>query len=197
MKLYKIVIASVLLIATLYAQPPTRISWSGKFNCERCSIDSVRVINKSSGEKFVFRYPDTAFMCGDVGITTVNPEGKTNLRVYPNPFSGNTQVDFSLPQSGEVDMTVFDLLGREVIRQNRVLEKGTHSVKIRLPQGIYTLSLQTAEGLQSARLLSEGKENAAPQIVYSGSVSDWVDIPKKVHKSNDTVFPFGKFADKI
>ena len=191
------VVASTLFSTALYAQPPIRISWTGELNCKHYRLDSVTVTNTSNGENLVFHYPDTILMYGNnVGIKPIKPETETGLKIYPNPFADHTQVDFSLSQSGEVDMTVYDFLGREIIRQCRVLGKGTHRFKINLPQGTYTLNLQTAGGKQSARLLSEGKENVSPQIVYSGTAPPIVEIPKKVHKSNDTDFPF-EYGDTL
>ena len=39
-----------------------------------------------------------------------------NLTNYPNPFNGRTMIDFSLPEAGNVDITVYDVLGRQVSR---------------------------------------------------------------------------------
>jgi len=48
------------------------------------------------------------------------------------------------------------MLGREVLRRVSVLESGTHSYKLSLSQGFYTLRLQTADGVRTARVVSEG-----------------------------------------
>jgi hypothetical protein len=49
------------------------------------------------------------------------PERVELLQNYPNPASGGTRFDFSLPAQAEVDLCVFDLAGREV----RALASGT------------------------------------------------------------------------
>ena len=49
---------------------------------------------------------------------------------YPNPFYQTTQIQFSLPQSGDIRLAVLDLLGREI----DVLAKGWY------PAGTYTVT---------------------------------------------------------
>ncbi len=66
---------------------------------------------------------------------------------YPNPFNPFTRISFSLPNSGEVSLAVFDLAGREVWRMNDgVLSSGWHTVSLDgcgLPSGRYFYRLQT------------------------------------------------------
>ena len=196
MKRLHFLTAVVLLSSAMKAQPPVRLSWSGELNCTYCPLDSVVVTNQSNGEKFVFRYPDTVLVYGnDVGITPIKSEAETSLKTYPNPFSDKVQAEFSLSQSETVDMAVYDVQGREIVRQQSILEKGTHRFNLRLPYGMYILHLQTAAGSQSVRLLSENNETTTPQIVYAGTVPIMADIPKKVRKANDG-FPF-KYGDTL
>ncbi len=60
---------------------------------------------------------------------------------YPNPFNPITAIEFSIPQSGHVTLTVYDLLGREVetiLRQE--IGAGHHKVQWsanNVPSGIY------------------------------------------------------------
>ena len=171
MKKLQFLIALALFSTLLQAQqPPIKISWTGELNCGYCQLDSVIVTKKATGEQVVFRYPDTVLMySGDVRITPPRQEQEMGLKTYPNPFPDKAVVEFSLVQAGAAELVVYDMLGREVIRQHNVLEKGTHRFSVDLPNGMYSLSLQTETGKQSVRLLSQGSETTAPQIVYAGN----------------------------
>ena len=49
---------------------------------------------------------------------------------YPNPFNPVTKIKYSLPESGNVNLVIYDLMGREVHRLvNTRQEAGYHSVK--------------------------------------------------------------------
>ena len=63
-----------------------------------------------------------AFGMGDPSELTeiswddVKPDVKPNFELgnYPNPFNGRTMISFSLPEDGVADVTVYDILGRQV-----------------------------------------------------------------------------------
>jgi hypothetical protein len=71
---------------------------------------------------------------------------------YPNPFNPFTMISFSLPNSGEVSLSVFDITGHEVVRTDYgVLAPGWHQLSFNgndLPSGKYIYRLQA--GSQSA-----------------------------------------------
>jgi len=49
---------------------------------------------------------------------------------YPNPFNPSTNISFALPEESSVQITIFDLTGREIWR----------SVKSNYPAGNYTIT---------------------------------------------------------
>jgi hypothetical protein len=68
---------------------------------------------------------------------------------YPNPFNPSTTINFSLPQSSNVTLKVFNTLGQEVktlINQN--MESGAHSISFdasELNSGIYFYKLDAGQ----------------------------------------------------
>jgi len=76
---------------------------------------------------------------------------------YPNPFNPSTTIKFSVPQSGHVNLVVFNLLGQEV--QTLVSEEkvqGNYEVKFdasNLPSGIYFYKLQTGDFVETKKMV--------------------------------------------
>jgi len=75
----------------------------------------------------------------------------------PNPFSEQTQIRFSLPESGAVTLFVRDASGSVVYQRSSVLEAGTHEWAVHrsaLPaSGYYSYSLQAKQRVLSRRML--------------------------------------------
>ncbi len=67
------------------------------------------------------------------------------LQNYPNPFNPSTVINFSLTKSGMTNLTIYDMLGREVAKLiNGNMSAGEHSVTfnaVKLPSGIYIYKL--------------------------------------------------------
>jgi len=74
----------------------------------------------------------------------------------PNPFNPTTTISFTLPETSETRLTVYDILGREVeVLVNGVLGTGTHQATYEagdLPSGMYTYRL-TAGDFSQSRLM--------------------------------------------
>jgi hypothetical protein len=68
---------------------------------------------------------------------------------YPNPFNPETKIEFSLPKSSIVNLTIFDLLGREVaVLVNEEKQAGIYSVTWKatnVSSGLYFYKLQAGE----------------------------------------------------
>lgn len=76
---------------------------------------------------------------------------------YPNPFNPATNISYSLPQSGLVNLKIFDLLGNEVAELiNEVKEKGNYRVQFNgenLSSGIYIYTFRFKNFIESKRMI--------------------------------------------
>ena len=75
---------------------------------------------------------------------------------YPNPFNPATNLEFRIPVSGFVRLSIYDVLGRELaVLVNGELRPGIYTVRwdaSAVPSGVYFYRLVTSEGSQTRRM---------------------------------------------
>ncbi len=83
----------------------------------------------------------------EVEEETIIPNDINLFEPFPNPFNNQTKIKISLPNSGEVELIIYDLLGREIQKIYKgVLENGVHEFEFiasELSSGIYFLQLRS------------------------------------------------------
>jgi hypothetical protein len=76
---------------------------------------------------------------------------------YPNPFNPRTTIQFNLPSKNEVQLKVYDILGKEVaVLINEELNEGTHKAEFNasgLSSGMYIYQLITPEFTESKKMV--------------------------------------------
>ncbi|MES2567212.1 MAG: M43 family zinc metalloprotease [Bacteroidota bacterium] len=97
----------------------------------------------SSGESQNL-YIDNINVNGTVGVDEF--ESSLGLSIYPNPTSSSSELEFTSPTSSKVDITVYDVTGR-VVEKNEisgiagVMMKHTINSSSQLNSGIYFISI--------------------------------------------------------
>jgi hypothetical protein len=118
-----------------------------QFNANE-AIVTVTLAEKASGNSSITVESDLADITGaavngDVAVAVKEIPTVFELsQNYPNPFNPSTQIHYSLPQSGMVTLSVYNLLGQEVARlvNNEQKEAGTYTVQWaprNLASGVY------------------------------------------------------------
>jgi len=94
--------------------------------------------------------------------TNVLPDKKleNNFRLnqnYPNPFNPETSIEFYLPKSSHVVLTIYDTLGKKVETiVNEVKEAGSHSVLFNsqgYSSGVYLYELQAGNNKETKKMV--------------------------------------------
>ena len=96
-------------------------------------------------------------LCTQGGTRLINPNGAVTLSTArPNPAYTSVQIDYSLIEQGHTTLTVYDLLGHEVLRLvDADLQPGSYTVDAdvsSLPPGTYIYSLRTPTIVKSDHL---------------------------------------------
>ena len=107
---------------------------------------------------------------GDTSLTSVQtasntiPEKIYLSQNYPNPFNPITKINYELRVTSDVELKVFDVLGKEVaVLVNERMDPGSYSVEFdarlstrqgsNLPSGIYFYTLRAGEFIETKRMI--------------------------------------------
>ena len=90
-----------------------------------------------------------------LGQQTIVPEELKLKGAYPNPFTSEATIGYALPEAGSVEISIYDVLGREVaLLISAHKEAGSHEIRWEgadqqgraLPAGLYIAQLRTERG---------------------------------------------------
>ena len=87
----------------------------------------------------------------------LNPTEFALSQNYPNPFNPSTTIEFALPQMSEVNIAVYDVLGRKVAELvNGNFNAGYHKVRFNasnLTSGVYFYSIKAGDFVSVKKLM--------------------------------------------
>jgi hypothetical protein len=110
-------------------------------------------VYRSYGGQFKVSEPSDKETIAQVGL----PQEFTLEQNYPNPFNPTTEIHFALPEATNVQIIVFDVRGREVLRlADGPMEAGYHNVSWnanKQPSGVYFYRFQAGNFVQIRRML--------------------------------------------
>ena len=104
----------------------------------------------------------TATLTASSSITAVEdlggfPTEFSLMQNYPNPFNPTTSIRFALPKDSDVKLTVFNMLGQEVVTLfNGTLNAGIHKVDFdasKLTSGLYLYRIEAGNFISVKKML--------------------------------------------
>lgn len=98
-----------------------------------------------------------ATITGIENNNSVIPNSYALLQNYPNPFNPSTKIKFSIPNSGNVKLTVYDNLGREVATVvDRQMAPGSYTENFdasSLSSGVYFYRIASGSFVQTRKMI--------------------------------------------
>ena len=86
-----------------------------------------------------------------------SPQSIRLLGNYPNPFAASTTISYVLPRAERIRLTIYDLMGREVVVLiDETRPAGTHTITFSrdgLASGIYHYVLEGESTIHTKRML--------------------------------------------
>ena len=156
----------VLLCMTGQAQNLT-LSFTGRHanTGAYLQLSRVEITNQTRGWTEELIYPDTiSVLVVGTGIGDNTPVEFGLSQNTPNPFSGTTYENLTLPEGGAVTLEACDVNGRVVISRSFVsMQPGTHVLRVNLAAaGVYLLTARQSGKVSTVRMVNQrsGGENS-------------------------------------
>lgn len=90
-------------------------------------------------------------------ITVERKDGKFGInRIFPSPTTNETTIDFTSNEKGTVELTVFDVLGRQILQKNVAVTEGAYFEKINVANftnGTYFVRLKSGLSIAESRFV--------------------------------------------
>ena len=137
------------------------INWSSQNTSSVATLNSVYFINKNTG--WVVGSNGTILKTITGGLTSVKqistliPEKSSLLQNYTNPFNPVTTITYNISSSGDVDLKVFDISGREIttlVNENQT--PGKYEIAFdatSMPSGVYFYKLQAGDFVETRKMV--------------------------------------------
>jgi len=116
--------------------------------------------------KIQYKFMDIAGVALDDGIASIDveilPDKFMVYNNYPNPFNPITAINYDLPEVRDVNIIIYDLLGRRIRHldlnkvkagRHKFVWHGTNDLGKRVSTGIYFLQITAGQDLQTQKML--------------------------------------------
>lgn len=148
---------------------------------------SITFIDVNDTTKKFYAATDSA---GNYQVDIVSSLGSTDINLptrfelaqnYPNPFATSTSIPYTLNQNSDVQVTIYDILGRQV-KKYTMHDKsvGTHDIVWR---GKDDFGQQLATGIYFYQFHVAGENQIKKMILVSGAGNDSGSIPSSAFTS--------------
>jgi uncharacterized protein (TIGR02145 family) len=193
-KILLVVIIELLALPVLFAQ--IHLSFTGKDVLNQyVRLHHVDIHNVTQDWTQTIYYPDTTLELTYVGIEDHNPStpestGLTLSQNIPNPFDGSTRFSIHLPYNDDVNINIYDINGRLVLRDSRSLTAGNHVFRLTLGTAqSYVLSVRGSKERASIKMVNLSSKGNN-RIEYESST---IDVELKVESGKGVMeYPFNE-----
>ena len=182
-----------------FAQEPTMtLTFTADNSGQNVPLNSILIENLTQGGETTIFAPDTILVINYVvGIgenETIGANVFTVFQNYPNPMEGQTTVNLYLPGRENVLITISDIFGRDIFRQEYMLDYGKHSFTF-LPgkENLYFLTARLKHQSRTIKMFNSPSNThgfGISNLEYSGQ-HNGIEYYKSGNNLNSFVFDQG------
>ena len=153
-----------------------QVAWLGMKECVYGSMaptvdDKIRIVFQMDNEpglavrgdedfidvnQIIYLEIDTLGLFTSNNVSINNIKNTTKFTVYPNPANDHTSISISLDKTEKVTLTIVNILGKEISREEKVLFSGKTTELLDISNfqnGIYFINLQIGNNLTTQKLV--------------------------------------------
>jgi uncharacterized protein (TIGR02145 family) len=180
-------------IASIHGQRPViELTFTGTDNGSYVQLDSIRVMNLTLGGDTVLYYPDTVLVMecefpAGTDSKNVNNSGLKIFQNYPNPADEQTVITIYVPGKNTVNLRITDIMERQVIKTEKMLDKGYHLFRFSPGDGVLfffnaewegnragiKILHNPSKGSGTSSLDYIGSQNPVPTLKTTGTVQNF------------------------
>lgn len=188
------ILLSILALASVigaFGQNSYELSFTAVDESQYVQLDSIKIMNRTQGGDTVLYWPDTVLVIYWVGLSE-SPELKSKFQVfpnYPNPVSDRTTISIYVPDRDIVNLSVTDMLGRVILKSDKVLDRGIQSFHFTPGDGkLYYFTARWRGHSHSIKILQSGSNSTRGcSIDYMGNENAFSKM-KATEKFRDFFF---------
>ena len=189
-----IIFALFFLLFNATGQTSIELNFDADNNGSTIVLDSIKIQNLTQNAEIILPANVTSYTLLITSINDLHLEGQSLFHLsqnYPNPFTNKTSIEFSLLTEGNVNIAIYDLLGRELYRFNNSLKSGNHLFTFQSADpGAYLCKLNAFGTQKTIKMFSTGQLKGRTELQYMGEVLDYSNT-KSVTAINDLPFELG------
>ena len=123
------------------------------------AVESVKVENITQGTFLTLKGSDILHLSGSVGVSPRENVNLLDMRIYPNPSSGNITLSVCPPYEGDAIVTVYEITGKAIFQNHLYLDKSIQEFNLSgLNNGLYLINISGNSYQFSDKLLCNGAE---------------------------------------
>jgi uncharacterized protein (TIGR02145 family) len=164
------------------------------------TVNSVKVENLTSGTSLSLNGGDILHLTGTDGILSVENKQSSEIKIYPNPVTENSLIEFYPPVSGNATISVYEMTGKLVAQVQSYLENSRQVFLLSgLNKGYYLVNVKGKIYRLLGKLLSNSESNANVNIerINSDQAIDEKELNNETKGSQATVEMAYSMGDRL
>jgi uncharacterized protein (TIGR02145 family) len=159
----KLLFAIAIILVLKGNAQPYLISFAG--TGATTTVNSVKIENLNSGLTITLNGSDILSLTGITGVNSIENYQSVEMKIYPNPMTGNSTLEVFPPVAGKAIITIYEMTGKPVAQIHSYLENYPQEFRLSgTKSGFYLISVKGNNYQYSGKLLCNGQADGTINI---------------------------------